>query len=108
MARIADAVGAPREDVELAVAEAVGNAVVHGYPGSDGGRIVVRAEVSSAKLTITVADDGSGLRPDPASPGLGLGLPLIARVSSRYRIEAGPEGGTVVAMEFRRGGASGG
>lgn len=95
-------VGAERFDVELAVSEAVSNAVIHAYPDGDPGTIRVRAEAVGKALEITVSDDGSGLRPNVNSPGLGVGIPLIARLSEEYRLEDGPGGGTVVSMRFRR------
>jgi stage II sporulation protein AB (anti-sigma F factor) len=93
-------VGAERQDVELAVSEAVSNSVVHGYPSGMVGTITVRAEMRGAALIVVVRDDGTGLRPDLESKGIGLGLPLIARVSDEYRIEDLPVGGTVVTMRF--------
>ena len=96
----AAACGAARDDVELAVSEAVSNSVVHGYPGDAGGTIRMRAEVRGPVLIIVVRDDGTGLRPDLENKGFGLGLPLIARVSEEYRIEDAPGGGAVVTMQF--------
>jgi serine/threonine-protein kinase RsbW len=52
-------------------------------------------------VTVRVHDDGGGLHPRADSPGMGLGLPLIAQVADE--LEIGPaEGGrgTQVAMTF--------
>ena len=105
----AASVGAERQDVELAVSEAVSNSVVHAYPDGmscpDGttGTITLRAELRGAALIVVVRDDGTGLRPDLQSKGIGLGLPLIARISDEYRIEDLPQGGAVVTMRFGTG-----
>jgi anti-sigma regulatory factor (Ser/Thr protein kinase) len=97
----AERVGAERQDVELAVSEAVTNSVVHAYPGGIAGTIVVQAQLRGAALIVVVRDNGTGLRPDLKNKGMGLGLPLIARVSDEYRIEDLPDGGAVVTMRFR-------
>ena len=87
-------------DLILAVSEAVTNAVLHAYRAGPPG--VVRLEVGRAgdAVRVTVADEGGGMRPRPDSPGLGLGLPLIARVSASLEVSAGERGGTMVRMTF--------
>jgi anti-sigma regulatory factor (Ser/Thr protein kinase) len=100
----AERAGAAREDVELAVSEAVTNSVVHAYPESAmSGRITLRAEVTGSNLLVKVTDDGVGMRPNPDGTGLGFGLPLIASVTEQYGVEAPLQGGSVVTMWFRRG-----
>ena len=99
----AERAGAVRHDVELAVSEAVTNSVVHGYPTGVQGTILVRAELAGNRLHVSVNDDGTGLRPNIRSHGLGVGLPLIARVSESYRIEDGHDSGAVITMTFLTG-----
>ena len=85
-------------DVRLAVSEAATNAVVHGYREGDG-ELQVRAEVLDDELVVVVRDAGTGLAPRPDSPGLGLGMPLMASVTSRFRVVSdGP--GTEIHMAF--------
>src|SRR5947208_9758715 len=87
--------------IELAVSEAVTNAVQHAYP--DPGRrgsVSVAAEVADGALVVTVADDGAGMRPRPDSPGLGLGLPLISQMTHSFEVLQPPAGGTVLSMRF--------
>ena len=85
-------------DVKLAVSEAATNALVHGYRGA-GGTIGVEAVIDHGVLEIAVQDSGGGLRPRSDSPGLGLGLPVIASVSKRLEIQDdGP--GTRLRMTF--------
>jgi serine/threonine-protein kinase RsbW len=86
------------EAVRLAVSEAATNAVVHAYRHQPGD-LAVRASVSEGELLIVVRDTGIGLGPRPDSPGLGLGMPLIASVTSRFRVVSG-EAGTEVHMTF--------
>ena len=86
------------EAVRLAVSEAATNAVVHAYRDA-AGDLAVRASATDAELLVVVSDTGIGLGPRPDSPGLGLGMPLIASVTSRFRIVSG-EAGTEVHMTF--------
>jgi serine/threonine-protein kinase RsbW len=86
--------------VKLAVNEAVTNAVVHAYAENEG-RISVTVEVGDKELAITVADTGAGLLPRADSPGLGMGLPLIAQLTERIDVRS-DDGGTEIRMWFRR------
>jgi anti-sigma regulatory factor (Ser/Thr protein kinase) len=85
-------------DVKLAVSEAATNAYVHGYRSGEG-TIRVEADVGDGELRIRVCDHGLGMRPRTDSPGLGLGLPVIASLAQRVEIlEDQP--GTEVHMAF--------
>ncbi len=85
-------------DIKLAVSEAATNAVVHAYRESEG-LLQVRAHVAGHELIVIVCDTGSGLAPRSDSPGLGLGMPLMASVTSSFRIVS--QGvGTEVHMAF--------
>src|SRR5215213_3215706 len=62
VAEYAESSGANRDDVELAVAEAVGNAVVHAFEGRDDGVITVRAQIDGPDyLVVEIADTGFGI-----------------------------------------------
>ena len=91
--------GAPEDEVKLAVTEAVANAVVHAYRGRTAGTILVRARHKRERLLVTVADDGSGMEPNPDKEGLGLGIPLITKFCDDVRFSSSAEG-TVVSMSF--------
>ena len=99
--RFAEAHGVARpDDVALAVGEACANAVVHAYVGVDPGRLELTAAREDGHVHVVVVDDGTGLRPRTDSPGLGLGLPLIAQVTDQFEIGAGDGAGTRVFMVF--------
>lgn len=88
-------------DLALAVGEACANVVVHAYPPGDVGPLIVHAKVNGSEIVITICDQGQGMVPRPDSPGLGLGLPLIANLSDRLEITDGPDGvGTELQMAF--------
>jgi anti-sigma regulatory factor (Ser/Thr protein kinase) len=91
--------GAPVIDVKIAVSEAVGNAVVHVYRNRDPGSITVLARYERGRFLVTVADDGIGMMPDPDSPGLGYGIPMIMQLCDDVRFRSSAAG-TIVSMSF--------
>ena len=88
--------------IALAVSEAVTNAVIHAYIDQPApGDVEVFAERHAGNgLEIQVCDDGRGPKPRSDSPGLGVGLPLVAKLAQRFRVESRPTGGTAVKMVF--------
>jgi serine/threonine-protein kinase RsbW len=82
----------------LAASEAASNAVVHAYR-SRPGKLRLEARVENDELRVVIADEGDGLEPRTDSPGLGLGLPIMAQVSERCEIVSGPEG-TEIHLAF--------
>jgi serine/threonine-protein kinase RsbW len=93
--------GMARDDVNaarLAASEAASNAVVHAYRKRPG---ILRLEghVEGDQLHLVIADDGDGLAPRTDSPGLGLGLPIIAQMSEHFEIVSGPDG-TEIHLAF--------
>lgn len=77
------------EDIGLAVSEALSNAVMHAYVGYDQpGPVGIDAWASGHALDVVVCDEGVGMVPRTGSPGLGLGLSLIARVTEGLALES--------------------
>jgi anti-sigma regulatory factor (Ser/Thr protein kinase) len=102
VAAYAEAAGANRRDVELAVAEAVSNAVVHAFVGRADGVITVRAELDGPnELLVEVADNGSGITTPARSPQAGFGLSIIGAVTDGVEIHTGDRG-TRLGMRFPR------
>jgi serine/threonine-protein kinase RsbW len=94
--------------VKLAVSEAATNVIVHAYPTERrGGRLDVTAALAGDELWVIVADSGSGLQPSRESPGLGLGLAIIARVADGVDLVSSAGGGLEVRMRFAAPGAGG-
>jgi anti-sigma regulatory factor (Ser/Thr protein kinase)/PAS domain-containing protein len=94
-------------DLALAVTEAVTNAVVHAFIGREPGSVRALIEAAPDELIVTVTDDGRGMQPRADSPGLGLGLPTIASLTTAMDMHAPPGGGTVVTMTFAAPGVRG-
>jgi serine/threonine-protein kinase RsbW len=87
-------------DVKLAVTEACTNVVVHAYPDGEDGPLAVAAHVGEDALEIVVRDRGRGIVPRADSPGLGLGLPLIATLADQLELGTSPTQETEVRMTF--------
>jgi len=96
----AERTGVDVEAVAVAVSEAVTNAVLHGFSDGGDGHIVIDARLQDGTLTVLVSDDGRGMHPNPDSPGLGFGLPMLAALSDEMGIQPSPAGGTRVTMRF--------
>lgn len=88
-------------DIKLAVTEACTNVVIHAYERDAIGALEVDATIDDDRLTVVIRDNGRGIVPRPDSPGLGLGLPLIATLAET--LELGRDGAehTEVRMTFR-------
>jgi serine/threonine-protein kinase RsbW len=91
--------------IGLAVTEAVTNAVLHAYVDApEPGEVeVIVQRVGEDCVEILVCDDGRGMRPRTDSPGLGLGLPLVATLAEHFEVHARAGGGTRARMAFAAG-----
>jgi serine/threonine-protein kinase RsbW len=89
-------------DIKLAVTEACTNVVVHAYPEAEG-PMGLRASIDDRRLYLVVTDRGRGIVPRPDSPGLGLGLPLIATLAESLELGTGRLEETEVRMTFDLG-----
>lgn len=90
-------------DIRLAVTEACANVVVHAYPDGHHGPMEVIASKDEEALTVLVRDWGRGIGPRPDSPGLGLGLPLIAALADSVQLARDDVDHTEVRMTFLLG-----
>ena len=92
------------EDMRLAVTEACTNVVRHAY--DDAGReeaSAMRVDLlpSEHGMEVIVEDRGRGLGPSPDAKGPGLGLPLIAALTSALEVSHGADDrGSRIAMSF--------
>ena len=96
--RVADAT---IEAATLAVSEAVTNVVVHAYSSQrEATDFRLTAAMAGPELWVIVEDSGSGLQPRRDSPGLGLGLAIIARVADGVDLVTSASGGLEIRMRF--------
>jgi serine/threonine-protein kinase RsbW len=104
---IADELSLPRrlvEDMRLAVTEACTNVVRHAYSGTeadDASALRVELLPHARGMQVIVEDKGRGMGPTPDSRGPGLGLPLIAALTSNCEVSHGAgHRGSRIAMSF--------
>ena len=88
-------------DIKLAVTEACTNVVIHAYEDGQEGDLEVDASIDDDRLTVVIRDNGRGIVPRPDSPGLGLGLPLIATLAESLELGKDSGDSTEVRMTFR-------
>jgi serine/threonine-protein kinase RsbW len=97
------------EAVTLAASEAATNVVVHAYRDNEQpGEIEVAAALATDELWVIITDGGSGLRPRTDSPGLGLGLAIIAQMADGVDLVKPAAGGLELRMRFAVNPSSGG
>lgn len=101
--------------LEIAVAEALNNVVLHGYAQA-GGTIAAALDIRDAAVTVEICDRGLRVPEgalaaarslddlDPLAES-GRGLGLIVGLSDRLDYAAGPEGNRLT-LEFDRSGAT--
>jgi serine/threonine-protein kinase RsbW len=91
------------DDVALAVSEALTNVVLHAYRDAvqPGHMSLVAAGNAGGGLEIEITDQGMGVVPNPSSPGLGLGIPIMHRLTDSFDLDGGGRGGRV-RLQFGR------
>lgn len=89
--------------VALIVAEALANAIEHGFEDRESGRVeVVLAREPAGRIDIEIRDDGRGLPPGfdaeaSASLGLRIARAMAAQLRGRFDLVAG-DGGTIARL----------
>ena len=87
-------------DAVLAVWEAVANACVHAFPDRDVGTIKVALSFDDEGMVALVSDNGVGMRPRLDSPGAGLGLALIGKLTDSYEVASSATDGVELTLRF--------
>ena len=101
MRRFSGDLGVDVDAIELAVSEAVANAVVHAYEDGSG-TVELEAAAAPYELRVVIRDHGNGIRPDHVG-GAGFGLAIIRRLAQHVEV-ADTAGGVTLTMTFPRGG----
>ena len=100
-ARRAGASASVLTQIQLAISEAVTNVVIHAYVDApQPGPVRVAAHVENSTVNVVVADEGRGMVPRLDSPGLGLGLALMAHAADNLDVHDGDPIGTQLRMTF--------
>jgi anti-sigma regulatory factor (Ser/Thr protein kinase) len=99
-ARDAGADGEQLQAVRLAASEAITNAIIHAYERGADGEVSISATYIHDELWLLITDTGRGMRARDNSPGLGLGLALIAQLANEFQILNRGSGGTELRMRF--------
>ena len=89
--------------VALIVAEAVANAIEHGFTGRPHGRIAVKVINDTRGIVVSIRDDGHGLPAGfslDSSPSLGLGIASMLAKQLKGRFELHAEGGTEARLSI--------
>ena len=100
------------EEIKVAVSEAVGNAIIHGYRNKSDKTVRVLATIYKEGLEIRVEDNGIGITDidmamqpaystDPER--MGLGFVFMQSFSDRLQVDSTPGIGTTVTMYKRIG-----
>jgi serine/threonine-protein kinase RsbW len=76
------------------------NVVIHAYDDDVDGCLEVDASINGRSLSVVIRDEGRGIVPRPDSPGLGLGLPLIATLAESLELGKDDDDRTEVRMTF--------
>ena len=99
----------PPPDVELAAFRIVGEAIANAVSHAAATRIRVSGEVAPDAIDLRVADDGRGLTDEATEAaqreghmGLGSMRARAASIGAQLHIGAGPNGGTIVSLRWRR------
>jgi anti-sigma regulatory factor (Ser/Thr protein kinase) len=86
--------------IGLAVTEAAANVVMHAYPPGRRGEIRWAADIEDGDLQVIVSDDGRGLAAPGVPDGPGVGLRLIAEMTSELAVTGHDPHGVDVWMRF--------
>jgi anti-sigma regulatory factor (Ser/Thr protein kinase) len=87
--------------INLAVSEAATNAVLHAYRDRRrAGDVRVHIEHADEFLDVSISDDGVGMSPRDDSPGIGLGMSLIAQETQSFEVKTSARGGTKLLLRF--------
>jgi serine/threonine-protein kinase RsbW/stage II sporulation protein AB (anti-sigma F factor) len=103
--RFAQRIGASEialEALALAASEALTNVAVHAYADGQPGPMTMEAwHNGDGHLVVLVSDEGKGMVPRVNSPGMGMGIPLMAQMADEVHVVRRDDlPGTLVSVRF--------
>jgi PAS domain S-box-containing protein len=89
----------------LLLNEGVVNAYKHAFVGLNEGVLHVELKQDEENIVLTISDDGVGIEEEgskPANPSLGMKLieTLTIQLDGEYKLQPGPDGGTLFEVRF--------
>ncbi len=101
-------------DIKTAVSEAVTNAVIHGYDGTNHGKVYLRCRVDKDVVHIEISDNGRGIEDvekameplfttKPELNRSGMGFPFMEAFMDDLEVISKPGEGTKVLMKKKIG-----
>ena len=87
-------------DVQVAVSDAVTNAILHADAARGSGCVRVDAEDAGDELIVRVREAGSGSADSPRCPVLGPRLSMIAALAQAFGVRRCEGGATELRMHF--------
>lgn len=86
----------------LLITETVTNAIKHGFPDARSGTVTIAVHAEGDEVTLTVRDDGLGLRLEDNAQDRGIGLTLIRGFAQHLggEVEIRQAGGTELRLRF--------
>jgi stage II sporulation protein AB (anti-sigma F factor) len=100
------------DEIKTVVSEAVTNAIIHGYNGSQEGFVTVEAEIDGEVLAITISDQGMGIEDlelarqplftsRPELERSGMGFTIMENFMDQFDVASSTGGGTKLTMKKR-------
>ncbi len=99
------------DELKTVVSEAVTNAIIHGYNGSEHGTVTVEATIDGDTLSLTISDEGGGIEDvelarqplytsKPELERSGMGFTIMENFMDAFEVETS-HSGTKLRMKKR-------
>ncbi|MBO9598102.1 MAG: anti-sigma F factor [Cohnella sp.] len=100
------------DEIKTVVSEAVTNAIIHGYNGSEHGTVTVEAAIDGDMLSLSISDEGGGIEDvelarqplytsKPELERSGMGFTIMENFMDAFEVETSQGGGTKLRMKKR-------
>ncbi|WP_256757231.1 anti-sigma F factor [Cohnella sp. WQ 127256] len=100
------------DEIKTVVSEAVTNAIIHGYNGTEDGIVTVDAEIDGDTVTVSISDQGKGIEDlelarqplftsRPELERSGMGFTIMENFMDEFDVVSSVSGGTSLRMKKR-------